>query len=116
MDSASFDLVQEWLIAGRSRGAGWAREVAGSVRGGATGVPEFRNMSGRWPVLSTPIFMVFEGPKTDFWSASKKCPFIALFDLFHMLRSVNLHLILLLNIVFKMISLTSNVSTLDTQV
>ena len=41
-----------WLAAGRSRGARGAREEAGSVRGGAPGVPEDRNMSGMLPVVS----------------------------------------------------------------
>ena len=35
-----------WLAAGHSGGAGGAREVSGSVRGGAVGVPEARNILG----------------------------------------------------------------------
>ena len=52
-----------WLAADRSRGA---REEAGSVRGGAAGVPEARNMSGMSSVMSVPILMAIRGLKPKF--------------------------------------------------
>ena len=55
-----------WLPAGRSRGARGAREEAGSVRGGAAGVPEARNMSGMSSVMSVPILMAIRGLKPKF--------------------------------------------------
>ena len=55
-----------WLAAGRSREARGARDEAGSVRGGAPGVPEARNMSGMLSVMSLPLYMTFRGPQIDF--------------------------------------------------
>ena len=55
-----------WLAAGLSRGAKKAKKVMKSMRGGAVGVPDFRNMSGMMPVLSLPISTTIGGPKSFF--------------------------------------------------
>ena len=61
-----------WLVAGRSREARGAREEAGSVRGGAPGVPEARNMSGMLSVMSILLFMAIRGLKTEIFEKSLK--------------------------------------------
>ena len=56
--------------AGRSGGARGAREVTGSARGGAAGVPESSSMPGMrlTLVLSLLISMAIGGFKFDSWS------------------------------------------------
>ncbi len=55
-----------------SGGARGAPEEAGSVRGGAPGVPEARNMSGMLSAMSILLFMAFGELKTEIFEKSLK--------------------------------------------